>query len=398
MSTITEIIERMFSQHKSQPTGTGTNVCKTAVKITHINTLGEPLPQGIKVVVRDEHGNKIEGITDSNGISTHSGVHCGKISWRLLETGTKLAKGYDLANGRMLLNAENTITGDKDKHKDPKNQENDPLKITIHSRDIPSGKAFNEITATYTQIYLVIGFEVNVMSAFKNNTQNLDVDNGGDYGHAFFFTVQDNKVITFFSFGPDEQMTTKGQVLGVRGRTNYPITEITNLFKFIINKNQLNEIKSKADRFKLKVKFDLEKYKTIMNDTCAETAKQVLDAAGIDTPAGTGYIRTPYDWANEISTRNKFVNPYSWFTQIKKKYGNPLPFDNGGINIRRSSYHVLTPWILKEDILLNKQKNLDFKKTEYSKKGKVFKVGLTSPQGFQDTLSNLVAKKDLRNK
>ncbi|MDP8105752.1 hypothetical protein QJU39_08620, partial [Pasteurella atlantica] len=128
----------------SKPMGTGTEPCKTTVNIKHIDTEGNPLPEGIVVVVYDKANNPRAGDIDKFGISTHSDVLCGKIRWRLFEVGAgERAKGYDLENGRMLLKAKNTITGEESKHSDSKNQEINPLKISV-------AVSRNQIISTYT--------------------------------------------------------------------------------------------------------------------------------------------------------------------------------------------------------------------------------------------------------
>ncbi|MDP8052808.1 alpha/beta hydrolase [Pasteurella atlantica] len=133
---------------ESQPTGNGTACCRTDVVIKHFELvvdakqqdgtldnfeqinlkgageiIGRPLPQGINVVVYDKDGNKITGITNKNGVSTHRGVHCGDIFWQL--------KRDNLTHGRLLLKAENTITGDQKKHNNPKMQLSTPLRLEV---------------------------------------------------------------------------------------------------------------------------------------------------------------------------------------------------------------------------------------------------------------------------
>lgn len=46
--------------------------------------------------------------------------------------------------------------------------------------------------------YVVIGFEVNRLEAYKNDVHDLALD----YGHAFFYLVKNTKIMNSFSFGP----------------------------------------------------------------------------------------------------------------------------------------------------------------------------------------------------
>ncbi|PAT63288.1 hypothetical protein CIK80_12210 [Psychrobacter sp. JB193] len=223
----------------------------------------------------------------------------------------------------------------------------------------------NRVQVISNQYYLVVGFEVNhIATAFRNNTQNLNVD----YGHAFFFTVKNGKIITVYSFGPKGVATPTKRELAAgidefSGRrpatTSYPITELSRLYKFRISKKQLIAIKKQADQFKKKVISGDEKYTAYMNDTCAEAAKDVLDDANIDTPSGKGYITTPIGTANFLFepsyingqkvplTGAMFVNPYSWYDQFKKKYGQPFLYKHKGLKIGQNIY-LSSEWILIE--------------------------------------------------
>lgn len=209
----------------------------------------------------------------------------------------------------------------------------------------------NRVQVISNQYYLVVGFEVNyIATAFRNNTQNLNAD----YGHAFFFTVKNGKIITVYSFGPKGAATPTKQELAAgidefSGRrpatTSYPITEVSRLYKFRISKKQLIAIKKQADQFKKKVILGDEKYTAYMNDTCAEAAKDILDDASIDTPSGKGYVTTPSGATNFLfepvyidgwkvpGSGTMFVNPYSWYDQFKKKYGQPFLYKNTGVDL-----------------------------------------------------------------
>lgn len=238
-------------------------------------------------------------------------------------------------------------------------------KKSLTSTKMLSKSKNNQQVVISDKYYLIIGFEVNyIATAFRNNTQNLNID----YGHAFFFTVKNRKIITAYSFGPAGAATPTKQELaagidefsGKRPATiNYPITEVSRLYKFKINKVQLISIKKHADRFRKKVVSGEEKYTAYMNDTCAEAAKDVLDDANINTPTGKGYVTTPSETANFLfdpayikgwkvpTTGVMFVNPYSWYDQFKTKYGQPFLYKHEGLKVGQNIY-LSSEWILIE--------------------------------------------------
>nr|WP_297456654.1 hypothetical protein [uncultured Halomonas sp.] len=57
---------------------------KVWVILEHKDTLGRPLPEGIRVEVRDSRLKSYVGITDAEGVSQHLGVIAGLFSWQLL--------------------------------------------------------------------------------------------------------------------------------------------------------------------------------------------------------------------------------------------------------------------------------------------------------------------------
>lgn len=218
----------------------------------------------------------------------------------------------------------------------------------------------NQTVRISDQIYLIIGFEVNVSSAYnvRTNTQNLDIDNGGDYGHAFFFTIKNGRVVTFFSFGPRggaspyliESLVGIDEHTGRRpATTSYAITEIATLFKFKISQAQLDRIKYRADLTKKGVMRGLVKYTVYVNDTCAETARDILKNAGISTPYGGGRVVTPSRFANNITTSVDMVNPYSWHYHIKTKYGEGYRYTNGYSLLNGYRLPESKHWTLEEE-------------------------------------------------
>lgn len=63
------------------------------------------------------------------------------------------------------------------------------------------------------QIYVVVGFGVNTPAAYQGGVAYLNIDPG----HAFLYTVRNNKVTRFFSFGP----LTHGEFLNTPGTPDY---------------------------------------------------------------------------------------------------------------------------------------------------------------------------------
>ncbi|QMV51527.1 hypothetical protein [Ewingella americana] len=208
------------------------------------------------------------------------------------------------------------------------------------------------VSITRGNYILTIGFEVNRPNAFSNNTQDLSID----YGHAFFYTTERNLVVTFFSFGP-KSLASQGKLTNEfngprKATTEYPITETTKLFRFFITDEQLGKIKSSADNFTAKVNHGEEAYNASLNDTCAETARDILTEGGVTTPDGTGAITGTNSEIGNALGRIGFVNPYMWFHNFVIKYGIPIDYNGpGGSTSLLSStdglFIMVTPdWIL----------------------------------------------------
>lgn len=214
----------------------------------------------------------------------------------------------------------------------------------------PSGVNVHHVNITRPSKYiLTVGFEVNYPNAYINGVQDLSVD----YGHAFFYITKDNKVTVFFSFGPDG-LATPGKLTdeysGPRpGNTSYSIGEISVLYRLTITENQAVNVKKAADAFTQKINSGIEHYNASMNDTCAETARDILDEGGVSTPDGSGPIKgIGIDW---ITTNVSFVNPYKWNEGFSNKYGVGINYygesDPGNLQLLHGEYVGLdSDWIL----------------------------------------------------
>ena len=186
--------------------------------------------------------------------------------------------------------------------------------------------------------YIVtIGFEVNhIATAFIGETQDLSVD----YGHAFFYITRDDEVTVFFSFGPSGgKYSSKPpykpfQYSGRRpGTTLYPITEVSHLIRLQITEKQATDVKVETEKFTQRVNNGKEHYTAIFNDTCAETARDMLTYGGVDTPSGSGPVKGI--GADFVTQRINVVNPYMWHKRLLNQYKGqisyPGPLGYGGL-------------------------------------------------------------------
>jgi hypothetical protein len=193
--------------------------------------------------------------------------------------------------------------------------------------------------------YVVVGFEVNKPAAFVNDVHDLAID----YGHAFFYIVKNLLVVKVFSFGPsgagkvgwfgqgsneDPNWANAGAVLkdGYQnarpGTPDYGITELVTAFKIKIDHaTGLNAVK-KTEEMRQKIITGKLKYAAYLNDTCADTARDVLQSAGVKTPEGAGFVKhsgmgvaTGTDVDVPVLGKKKIgfshVNPYMWHKNFK---------------------------------------------------------------------------------
>ncbi len=132
------------------------------------------------------------------------------------------------------------------------------------------------------QIYVVVGFGVNNPAAYRDGISYLSTDPG----HAFLYTVRNNKVTRIFSFGP----LTHGDFLNTPGTPDYGMDYPTRLFKVPVSATQMDSVEATVDVYRKQVIEGAMLYRGISNDTCAETARQILTESGVDTPNGTGPV------------------------------------------------------------------------------------------------------------
>jgi hypothetical protein len=176
--------------------------------------------------------------------------------------------------------------------------------------------------------YVVVGFEVNNPAAFVGNTHDL----AEDYGHAFFYTVRNNIIQQRFSFGPngpgkigwfdsggrnrgapnnyDIGAILKDGYKNARpGTPDYGISERMKLFKITMTKKQAEKLEEKTIKLRKEIIGGKQKYTAYINDTCAETARDLLSKSGVDTPSGSGKVKHSgiVDFPIAYAT-----NPYMW--------------------------------------------------------------------------------------
>jgi hypothetical protein len=183
----------------------------------------------------------------------------------------------------------------------------------------------NRKTIVLDRPYVVVGFEVNNPQAYSNDTQDLAVD----YGHAFFYLVK-RKIITIaFSFGPNGAgkvgwlgkystgaLIKDGMTNSRPGTPDYEITETVKAFQILLSAEQAARLTEETKKMREEIMRGSVRYSAFVNDTCAETAKEILDEAGIETPSGSGSIKHSKHLSFPIVYA---VNPYKWHQNFKKQ-------------------------------------------------------------------------------
>ncbi len=103
--------------------------------------------------------------------------------------------------------------------------------------------------------YLVIGTEANATYAYQNakvtfsskiaKHQYLTGPNL-DWGHAFFYIVENDDIFSFFSFGPSAgKKLGDNKIIGNASTCQYPISEVTQLYVLDINVDEAKKSEMK---------------------------------------------------------------------------------------------------------------------------------------------------------
>lgn len=202
-----------------------------------------------------------------------------------------------------------------------------------------------------------VGFETNSKSAFVSRiydkgrdriTQEMTHILAEDYGHAFFYLTKNDIVQVFFSFGPNG--LPKKNFLGSwrQGTADYLISEKCTFYRMQITESQAMSLIAKTNELREKIESGEQKYTAYVNDTCAETAFDILKQSISNLPDGSGPIK-PAKLAPSI----RAINPYMWefnfsksiFAETKVYY--PSPDKQNGIAELKDSRFLKKPWMLQ---------------------------------------------------
>lgn len=88
-------------------------------------------------------------------------------------------------------------------------------------------------------------------------------------------------------------------------------------FKIPLSLGQAKTLEVMIDKYRRKVLSGETRYNAMWNDTCAATAKELLDAAGIETPSGQGLVKYTGIVDRAIISA---INPYKWHEEFKRIY------------------------------------------------------------------------------
>jgi hypothetical protein len=188
--------------------------------------------------------------------------------------------------------------------------------------------------------YIVIGFEVN-KPAFADETLDLSVD----YGHAFFYLGRNNTIQLSFSFGPDGigkigwfdkgghresnvynigALIKDGAADARPGTADYGMDEAISAFKIPISAKQANDLTINTNDMRKKIRDRKQKFTAWVNDTCAETARDILNESGIETPSGSGWVKRSKTIDFPIAYA---VNPYKWHYNFLQSGAKMIRFE-----------------------------------------------------------------------
>jgi RHS repeat-associated protein len=174
---------------------------------------------------------------------------------------------------------------------------------------------------------MVMGFEVNNPAAFAGGVHNLSVD----YGHAFFYLVDDNNKITdVFSHGPTQTPGPITSLTGVPATANYGLdSSNVNLFPFDISKAEYEKLQNEIK------KFGTPSYWIAGNRTCASSAMDILGKVGSvagGLPAGK----------SDVVIYNKNILGVPVKVTLGIDVVNPYALYNGLHNLGLNEYYVNT--------------------------------------------------------
>lgn len=98
---------------------------------------------------------------------------------------------------------------------------------------------------------------------------------------------------------------------------DFPINEPVKAFKIPLSLAQARALEVMTDKYRRKAINGEIRYNAISNDTCAATARELLDSAGIKTPSGRGLVKYTGIIDHAIVS---VINPYKWHEDFKGIY------------------------------------------------------------------------------
>jgi hypothetical protein len=194
---------------------------------------------------------------------------------------------------------------------------------------------------------VIVGFEVNKTSAFTCEITSVPYDGGvkremctqdldKDYGHAFFYVTKNDRIMKFFSFGPQGEgkagwlnkgtispaapnvwntgaVKKDGYATSKQGTPDYTIGQKVRLFRLEIGASAYKTIIQETDKIRQRIIKGQLQYTAWINDTCAETARDILVKGIPKIPSGTGHVKRTGTPDPIIMA----VNPYQWHRNFK---------------------------------------------------------------------------------
>ena len=126
-------------------------------------------------------------------------------------------------------------------------------------------------------------------------------------------------IADFLSFGPKKLGAVNkfkdGRKNARPATANYLIREKVTAFKIPISAKKAEKLQAEVTKVRDEIDSGQMMYAVYMNDTCAETARDILDDADIKTPSGSGLISVGF-----LSIAYA-VNPSKWHDNLKKDIG-----------------------------------------------------------------------------
>lgn len=182
---------------------------------------------------------------------------------------------------------------------------------------VTTAKGKPTTTATYDVYYVVIMIDASHPENAFGMISTPTVWFGQKYhnpveepGHALYYVVKNGIIQAVLSFGPN----TASDAIWGQGTPDCTMKNMVYAFKYNLTKEKgINLIKETED-WREKIISGKEKYKALTNDTCAETALQILRPFIPNLPKGNGLVG-----GYKVMIFAKAVTPYWLFEDLKKE-------------------------------------------------------------------------------